>query len=269
MHWRLGTTGYYNEGWRGPFFPPALPKSKWLGHYATQFDTIEMNNTFHRAPDEVRVRRWSEQVPDSFRFCVKAWRGITHDAPLSEARRSTELFLEPLRSFEHKLGIVLFQLPPDCGINQFAALEVLLGSLPTDIRFAIEFRNATWFCSEVDQLLSSHRVARVAAELERHPESKDATPTADFVYARLLGRHGRFQSDDHELFDPTPLLRQWHARLATATLGQSETAWVFINNDLAGHAPATLRRFADIAGVELPQHRPPETVVKQGKLFDM
>jgi uncharacterized protein YecE (DUF72 family) len=45
---RIGTSGYQYNHWRGVFYPPDIPKKHWFVHYASRFDTVEINNTFYR-----------------------------------------------------------------------------------------------------------------------------------------------------------------------------------------------------------------------------
>ena len=253
MRWRLGTTGYYNRGWRGPFFPPGLPQSKWLSHYATRFDAIELNTTFHAMPARDRVRRWAEKVPDDFRFSLKAPRAVTHDCDLRDAAGPLAEFLDVASELGPKLGVVLLQFGPHHGVGERPALDRLLAGLPTHVRFAAEFRDASWLAPETYRLLRSRGVALAASDLIELPESAGIVPTTDFLYVRLLGKHGRFESDDRELFDPTPRLTWWRDRLVRACAkANPASTWVLSNNDFAGHAPATLRRFADLADVSLP-----------------
>ncbi|QDT16141.1 DUF72 domain-containing protein [Alienimonas californiensis] len=274
MRWRLGATGYYNRGWRGPFFPPGLPQSKWLSHYATRFDAIELNTTFHAAPTPQRVRDWAAKVPDDFRFSLKAPRAVTHDVALSNAADPLAAFLETVVELGPKLGVVLLQFGPHHGVNELPALERLLAGLPKRFgdggRFAVEFRDASWLAPPTYRALRAHGAALVAADLEDLPAAAGIVPTADFLYVRLLGKHGRFESDDHELFDPTPRLTWWRDRLRRAIAsgrfgpdGPAE-AWVLSNNDFAGHAPATLRRIAGLLDAPLPG----DEVKAQADLFD-
>lgn len=264
MRWRLGTAGYHYSGWAdGRFYPDGMPQSKWLGYYASRFDAIELNTTFHAMPTAEKVRKWRGRVGQEFRFAVKASRTVTHEGPLEQAGPAMAEFLAVARELGDRLGPVLLQLPPEVTAEQTDGLATLLESLPGDVRFAIEFRSATWFRAGTFELLRARNVALVAAELEGHPESSAITPTANFLYVRLLGRHGRFPDETRERFDPTPRLIDWHRRIVEASRqADAKECWVVFNNDYAGHAPATLRRFAKIAGVSLA-----EGPARQGELF--
>lgn len=263
MRWPLGTMTFGNDDWLGTVYPEGLGVSRRLGYYATLFPAIELNTTFHAIPTAETVARWREQVGEGFRFAVKAPRAVTHDRALAFAGPVLAEFVEVIRGLGPQLGPVLLQLPPEVTFEQFGGLRALLDAAPDDVRLAVEFRSATWFRRETLELLRARNVALVAAELEGHPESAEVVPTADFLYVRLLGRHGKYPDQTRERFDPTPRLIDWHRRIvAAASKAGVGECWAFFNDDYAGHAPATLRRFAKVARVPLPE--PP---VKQRSLF--
>ena len=82
---RIGCSGWNYAHWRnGVFYPPRLPASKWLEHYAHFFDTVEVNATFYRLPKRTSVARWVEQSPPGFAFAVKASRYLTHIKRLND-----------------------------------------------------------------------------------------------------------------------------------------------------------------------------------------
>ena len=267
MRWRLGTTGYFNRGWRGAFFPPGLPQAKWLSFYASRFDAIELNTTFHAMPTRDRVRGWAEKVPDDFRFSLKAPRAVTHEGPLASAAGPLAEFLDVAAELGPKLGVVLLQFGPHHAADELPDLARLLGPLPaadSAVRFAVEFRHASWLAPPTYRALREAGVALVASDLEDLPGAAGVVPTADFLYVRLLGKHGRYETDDHEIHDPTPRLTWWRDRLARACDAADPAAvWVLSNNDFAGHAPATLRRLAGLIGAELPG----DAVKEQADLF--
>jgi uncharacterized protein YecE (DUF72 family) len=263
MLWHLGTMTFGNDDWLGSVYPEGLASSRRLSYYATLFRAIELNTTFHAIPIAETVARWREQVGEGFRFAVKAPRAVTHDTALAFAGPVLAEFVNVVRGLGPHLGPVLLQLPPEVTFEQFGGLATLVGSLPEDVRFAVEFRSATWFRRETLNVLRARNIALVAADLEGHPESSEVVPTADFLYVRLLGRHGKYPDQTRERFDPTPRLIDWQRRIAAAASeADVGECWVFFNDDYAGHAPATLRRFAKVARVPLPA--PP---VKQRSLF--
>ena len=62
---RIGASAWSFDDWKGAFYPPDLPESRWLEFYARFFPAIEVDTTFYAAPSEDTVRRWmdSGQIP--------------------------------------------------------------------------------------------------------------------------------------------------------------------------------------------------------------
>ena len=54
---RIGCSGWAYKEWRGSFYPEKLPQRSWLEHYASEFDTVEVNSTFYNLPSEKTVQR--------------------------------------------------------------------------------------------------------------------------------------------------------------------------------------------------------------------
>jgi uncharacterized protein YecE (DUF72 family) len=179
-----GTSGWAYPSWKPEFYPAKLASAKFLSHYATRLNTVEVNYTFRRFPTEKLLRGWIEATPANFRFAIKAHQKITHVARLRDVADFTSDFLRSLQPLdeEKKLGPVLFQLPPflkcDAGL-----LKDFLGLLPRSLRAAFEFRHASWFSEEIYGVLRGANAALCNAESE-----KLETPnvqTADFAYLRL------------------------------------------------------------------------------------
>jgi len=52
----------------------SLPQWRWFEHYASLFDTVEINNTFYRLPTEAAVKGWAQQAPPGFKYALKLGR---------------------------------------------------------------------------------------------------------------------------------------------------------------------------------------------------
>ena len=179
-----GTSGFAYPSWKPAFYPEKLPASKFLEHYASRLNSVEINYTFRRLPAATTLKNWVEATPAGFVFALKAHMRITHILRLKNAAEFTEAFLkaiDPLRP-ARRLGPVLFQLPPAMR-RDTAALGDFLGLLPGDLRFTFEFRHNSWFDDAVYELLKSRNVSLCAAESEKL--ETPAVMTADFVYSRL------------------------------------------------------------------------------------
>jgi len=179
-----GTSGFAYPGWKPRFYPEKLPQSRFLEHYATRLNAVEINYTFRRMPAAATLAKWTSATPPRFRFALKAHERITHLRRLRDAAEPTAAFLnaiEPLRS-ALRLGPLLFQLPPGCRCD-LALLREFLPLLPSDIRAAFEFRHESWLADPVYALLAERNVALCVAESEELEVPQ--VVTADFAYYRL------------------------------------------------------------------------------------
>ena len=183
-HLYTGTSGFAYASWKPNFYPAKLPAAKFLSHYASRLNSVEVNYTFRTLPSVSTLTKWVATTPEGFVFCPKAHMRITHMLKLREAAQFTEVFLkvvDPLRS-ARRIGPILFQLPPTLKCDT-ALLRDYLALLPKDLRFAFEFRHATWLNDEVYQILKDQGAALCLAESE-NLETPEVM-TANFAYFRL------------------------------------------------------------------------------------
>jgi len=179
-----GTSGFAYDAWKPGFYPAKLPAKQFLAHYAERLNCVEINYTFRRLPSASTLANWVEATRPGFLFAVKANMRITHIQRLKNAEESTALFLkmiDPLRT-SRRLGPILFQLPPavKCDVG---LLRAYLELLPPDMRYAFEFRHASWLAEPVYEALREKNVSLCLAESERLEVPE--VITADFVYYRL------------------------------------------------------------------------------------
>ncbi len=73
-----GTSGFAYPRWKPEFYPEKLAQAKFLGHYATRLNSVEINYTFRRHPSESTLEKWVKQTSEGFSFSVKANQRITH-----------------------------------------------------------------------------------------------------------------------------------------------------------------------------------------------
>lgn len=178
-----GTSGFAYPSWKPRFYAADLAAKRFLEYYAGRLNSVEINYTFRRLPAESTLENWIKATSEGFLFCPKAHQRITHLARLKGAD-FTEVFfraLDPLRA-THRLGPILFQLPPYFR-RDTAALAEFLSALPEDLRYSFEFRHESWLTDEVYRVLSDHNAALCWAESEKLviPE----VSTASFAYFRL------------------------------------------------------------------------------------
>jgi uncharacterized protein YecE (DUF72 family) len=179
-----GASGFAYPAWKPGFYPAKLSAKLFLKHYAERLNCVEINYTFRRLPSATTLTNWVDATPPGFVFAVKANQRITHIQRLQNAGEATELFLkmiDPLRT-SRRLGPILFQLPPHlkCDLN---LLRGYLDLLPAGMRYAFEFRHASWLADPVYDALRERNVSLCVAESEKLEVPE--VLTADFVYFRL------------------------------------------------------------------------------------
>lgn len=179
----VGTSGYSYKEWKGSFYPEDLAAKEMLGYYSSRLAAVEINNTFYRMPQRTLLENWHMQVPEGFRFSLKAPQRITHFKRLKDVEEETKLFLETAAVLGDALGVVLFQLPPNMKKDQLR-LEAFLHTLSPDIRAAFEFRHPSWFDDDIIALLREHNRAFCVSDTDELPATK-VDSTANWGYLRL------------------------------------------------------------------------------------
>jgi uncharacterized protein YecE (DUF72 family) len=247
MPMMIGTSGWQYRDWRGRLYPAGVPQRRWLEHYATQYLTVENNNTFYRLPPRETFESWRERTPADFVMTVKASRYLTHVRRLRDPAGPAARLLEAAAGLGPKLGPVLLQLPPTLKADP-GALDECLKALRTawaaagqgPLRLVVEPRHETWWSQETRQLLTRHGAALCWADRRGRP----VTPlwrTTGWGYLRFhegtaapWPRYGR------------QALRSWAARLA-ATWPDEDDVYVYFNNDPGGAAVLNSAQFAAAA----------------------
>jgi uncharacterized protein YecE (DUF72 family) len=244
----VGTSGWHYKQWIGDFYPAKIPAANMLAWYSQEFHTVEINNSFYRLPEEKTFREWARKVPEGFLFAVKASRFLTHIKRLKDAEDPIRLFFSRARFLGRKLGPILFQLPPKWKMDH-GRLREFLELLPSNHRYAIEFRDPTWYTASIYELLRIHNVALCMHDW--HSEIWPHELTAKLAYLRFHGTTGRYAGNY-----PDQLLEDWARRIATWS-PQLEHFFIYFNNDVAGHAVrnaitlrAALRRIAGLSDSE-------------------
>jgi uncharacterized protein YecE (DUF72 family) len=226
-----GTSGYSYKEWKGSFYPEDLPADGMLKHYAGKLPAVEINNTFYRMPKATVLAQWAEQVPDGFRFVLKASQQITHRLRLKDASQPVAYFFDIATTLGDRLGPALFQLPPNLK-KDLPRLTDFLALLPPASRAAFEFRHESWFADDVYEALRDRGAALCIAE-----DEELATPlvaTASWGYLRLR----RQDYDD-------AAVAAWAQKIHGHTWGE---AYAFFKHEDAGAGPKLALRLLEIFG---------------------
>ncbi len=237
MEIRIGTSGFHYKHWIGTFYPPKTPASRILEYYLRHFDTVELNNSFYKLPSEQAFENWRDVTPPGFVFAVKGSRFITHNKKLKDPENALENLLPRAEKLGQKLGPILFQLPPKWGCN-VERLEQFLQVLPRRHRYAFEFREPSWHCSEVLDVLRKYNAAYCIYELAGFSTENEIT--ADWTYIRLHGPGGKYQGSY-----PDDTLRRWAADI-TQWSRRLKAAYIYFDNDQAGYAASNALRLKQL-----------------------
>lgn len=235
----IGTSGWSYKAWGESFYPGEIPVRRHFEYYTTRFSTVEINATFYRLPEAKTISSWLEKAPAGFLYAIKGSQAVTHYKRLKPGSRSLELLLERIRILGSHLGPVLWQLPPNFAKNA-ERLESFLNRLPTDFRYAIEFRHPSWVDPEIHEILRRFKVANVALSSQRMP--MDLTVTAPFTYARFHGLEGGAAHDyTREELEP------WNTHFRECARKGVE-GFAYFNNDVNTRAPLNAAMLVEMVG---------------------
>lgn len=251
---RLGTSGFSYDDWIGPVYPPDLPKSGWLEHYASEFDTVELNVTYYRVPGLKTVQGWVERTPLGFSFSVKAHQSLTHE----RTEPDFPGFAAGIRPLVEggKLACVLAQFPysfhPTEENRQYLhSLREGLAELPV----VIEFRDRAWVTEETFALLERMEFGFCAVD---EPRLRGLMPpvaraTGPLGYVRLHGRNAeKWWRHEHawERYDYSyseQELNEWVPKILELD-SEAPAVLVYANNHYRGQSIETIRKLRKLLG---------------------
>jgi uncharacterized protein YecE (DUF72 family) len=219
------------KDWRGVVYPEKLPQRRWFEHYATLFDTVELNNTFYRLPPPSTVEHWAEQAPPGFIYAVKLGAFGSHRMKLRDAASWLPNHLDRVERLGPALGPTLVQLPPRWK-RDTDRLDEFLSVAPKHLRWAVELRESSWVDEDVFAVLRRHGAALCIHDLlPDHPWEL----TADWTYVRFHGPRaltrkywGRY--GEKRLTPVADRLAVW--------LDEGRDVYAYFNNDYRGYAVA-------------------------------
>jgi uncharacterized protein YecE (DUF72 family) len=164
-----GTSGWAYPTWKPGFYPAKWPAKRFLEHYGSRLNSVEVNYTFRATPTATQLAGWMAAVPPGFRFSFKAPEMVTHRKRLKECGDAVDRFLTALQPVRDAgmLGCLLFQLPPNFKADP-AKLAAFLETpaLRSGLRICFEFRNVSWFAEETYSVLRDAGAAVCIAESE-------------------------------------------------------------------------------------------------------
>lgn len=201
-----------------------------LARYAQTFNGVEINSSFYRSHAASTYARWAAATPPTFRFSIKVPRLITHEQTLHRPQSALDQFLTETSGLADKRGPILIQLPPSLAFDARVAGRFLACLRRRyDGAAVCEPRHPSWFGVTADRLLSSHHVARAAADPARAAGAERPGGWPELAYFRLHGSPRIYWSRYDVAY-----LDALSQRVASLPAGVE--AWVVFDNTAAGAA---------------------------------
>lgn len=286
----LGSSSWHFPGWAGQVWarpvPEALLSRAGLAAYAQHplFNAVSLDRAFYRVLAEPEYAALAAQVPEDFRFVVKApalltdaqRRDASSAAPLGDnpgfldaALAATGVAAPAARGLGAKLGVLVLQLSPlpprwlrePAALHArladaVAAMQAALAPHAPQALLAVELRDPGLLTPDLAALLRRLGVRYALGLHDRMPAVDAQLPLlratwpGDLVCRWNLQRGQRYAEarDAWAPFDrlraPDEPTRAALARVARATLDAGHRVFITINNKAEGSAPASVRALA-------------------------
>ena len=227
----VGCSGWYYWHWAGAFYPADLSRSRWFSHYASRFDTVELNAPFYSWPSPNTVRTWIRQAGRrKFVYSIKVNELITHTRRFARTGRLVGDFGLIADLLGERFGCFLFQTPPSFQYTS-AGLQRILKQLDSRRRNVVEFRHHSWWNEKVYRGFRDNGITFCSTSAPRLPD--ELIRTSNDVYVRFHGATTWYRYDYTK-----EEIAVWAARIRDSGAAR---AWAYFNNDRDGHAVKNAR----------------------------
>ncbi|MEP6464939.1 MAG: DUF72 domain-containing protein [Parafilimonas sp.] len=150
----IGCAKWGRQEWIGKVYPEKTKEKDFLKYYVQHYNSIELNATHYKIYGPKAIEKWNENAAGKdFLFCPKMYKGVTHFGRLTGKDFLTTEFFRGILAFKEHLGPVFIQLSEIYSPKRKEELFTFLKSLPTDMQFFLEVRNANWFKADVSKEL--------------------------------------------------------------------------------------------------------------------
>jgi len=248
----IGCSAWGHDDWTGILFPPGTLPADRLRQYARRLNGVEANTTFYGVPNVPTLQRWAAETPESFTFCPKFPKTITHSARLKDVHAQTYSFIGAMSLLGARLGPLLLQLPPDFSPQKLPTLAYFLERLPPDQRVCVEVRHPDFFTPDAEAALrevllknnagraimdSRPALRSTSPEARSAHESKPAVPLVTdpvqpYVLVRLISSPVEVEN--------APYLVEWAARVIE-WLDQGYDVHLNVHCPVERHSPGLAR----------------------------
>ncbi|WP_010484782.1 DUF72 domain-containing protein [Pseudomonas sp. S9] len=268
----LGCPSWSEAAWRGSIYAQGTRPTDFLKHYCQLFNAVEGNTTFYARPAVETISKWSEAMPEHFRFCAKLPRDISHCDDLREQLQALDDFRALLAPLGARVAPYWLQLPASFGPQRLAELALLIEHWGTGSghfggrALAIEVRHPEFFAKgeaerALNRLLLDQGVERICLDSralfscnsgEPHvihaQDKKPRLPTRPTAFSqapqlRFIGHP--------EVLENDPFMAPWLDKVAS-WIEQGLSPYVFLHTSDNRLAPQLARRFHQQLMTRLP-----------------
>jgi uncharacterized protein YecE (DUF72 family) len=268
VNFLIGCAVWAYKAWIGEFYPIGSRAGEFLHLYSQRFHTVEGNTTFYAVPSPETVTRWNTETPESFKFCLKLPRDITHQGLLNPHLPKALAFCERVQPLGKHLGPIFAQLPPSYTPQSLDDLSTFLTNWreQTDVDLALEVRHLDWFqephITNLTTLLEQLKIGRVlldtrpiysgdddpqlASERRKPKVPLQFIVTAPFILIRFIS-HPNLEINKLFLQEWAIQIQQW--------LQEGKQIYFFVHCPLEEKSPANARYFQSLLeeiGVNVP-----------------
>ncbi len=237
MKWHIGCSGFHYKHWREKFYPKGLAMKHWFEYYIQNFDTVELNVTHYKFPDEKNLAGWYDKSSKDFLFAVKMYKGITHYKKLHDCKKMVDDFYAIVGGgLREKAACILFQFPSTFHYND-RNMDRILNNLDGRFQNVVEFRHSSWWNGEAWKIFSEHSITFCSMS---HPDLPDnIVSTGPVIYCRMHGVPTLYASNysKEELEEVTDEIRKQK---------KTKSSFVYFNNDNNAFAVSNAKEMKEI-----------------------
>ena len=223
----MGAPVWSDKNYLGTLYPLKTKQKDFLSAYSMQFNSIEVNATRYGTPKREVIDKWMNSVPDGFKFSLKVPQIITHRKEINDdqSRFRLEQFIVALDQLGSKSGISYAVMANYFKADQMEELIKFVDYLPKEMEFAIEFRDDSWFKSDVlDDWQLLFKKKNIIPVITDTPGRRDA------AHFRLVNNH-LFVRYVGDYSHPSDLKRidLWVARLKDLIKFGVDNIWFYVH----------------------------------------
>lgn len=207
----IGCAKWNKEDLKG-FYPKGTKDE--LTYYAKQFNSIELNATYYKAPSKIQVEKWFAKTPENFKFFPKIPQSISHYSRLLNTDQKVLEFCDAVSFFQNKLGMIFLQMHENFKPKDFDRLHQFIDHFPKGFPLAVEVRNEEWFANKevftsFTSMLKKQATTNVIVDTAGRRDMLHMHLTSDTAFVRYVSAN---DGSDYERFDEwIEILKNWRA----------------------------------------------------------